>query len=114
MSVPLFLIMLEETGLSTWIRESKSLFGFYFALLMHDLGLALVVGASLFVGLRLRGVAPDLPLAPLKKFFTIFFAGVWISVVSGLFLLMAYPTKALTNPVFYVKLALIAAGVWIM
>jgi hypothetical protein len=30
---------------------------------------------------------------------------------SGLLLLIAYPAKALTNPVFYVKLGLIAASV---
>jgi len=29
-------------------------------------------------------------------------------------LLIGYPTKALTNPDFYLKLALIAAGVWLV
>ena len=29
---------------------------------------------------------------------------------SGVLLLIAYPTKALTNPVFYVKLVFVAAG----
>jgi len=29
-------------------------------------------------------------------------------------LLIAYPTKALTNPVFYIKLVLIAIAVWVM
>ena len=33
-------------------------------------------------------------------------------MVSGAFLLIAYPTKALTNPLFYLKLVLIALGVW--
>jgi hypothetical protein len=34
--------------------------------------------------------------------------------VTGLALLLAYPTKALTNPVFYLKLALIAAGLLLL
>jgi hypothetical protein len=34
-----------------------------------------------------------------------------INAVSGTLLLIAYPTKALTNPLFYVKLGLIALGV---
>ena len=110
----MFLNTIEESGLSTWIRETESLFGFYFVLLLHNIGLALVVGTSLFIGLRLLGVAPDLPFAPLKKFFPIFWTGAVISAVSGIFLLIAYPTKALTNPLFYVKLTLIAAGVWLM
>ena len=37
-------------------------------------------------------------------------AGFWINAVSGVLLLIAYPTKALTNPLFYAKLGLIVAG----
>ena len=114
MSVPAFLSTIESSGLSTWIRETESPFGFYFILLFHNIGLAAAVGTSVLVGLRLCGFAPDLPIAPLKKFFTVLWTGAWISVVSGVFLLIAYPTKALTNPVFYVKLTLIGVGVWIM
>ena len=33
-----------------------------------------------------------------------------LNLVSGVLLLLCYPTKALTNPVFYVKLTLIAAA----
>ena len=39
--------------------------------------------------------------------------GFWINAVSGVLLLIAYPTKALTNPLFYVKLVLIAIGLGI-
>ena len=114
MAVPAFLSTIESSDLSTWIRETESPVGFYFILLFHNIGLAAAVGTSVFVGLRLRGFAPDLPIAPLKKFFTILWTGAWISAVSGVFLLIAYPTKALTNPVFYIKLTLIGVGVWIM
>jgi hypothetical protein len=114
LSAPFFLATIERSGLSTWIRETESLFGFYFFLLFHNLGLALAVGSSVFIGLRLLGVAPDLPVAPLKNFFKILWIGAWISAVSGVFLLIAYPTKALTNPVFYLKLSLVGIGVWIM
>jgi hypothetical protein len=38
-------------------------------------------------------------------------AGFWVNAVSGVLLLIAYPTKALTNPLFFVKLALIGAGI---
>ena len=34
-------------------------------------------------------------------------AGFWINALSGILLLIAYPTKALTNPLFYAKLVLI-------
>jgi hypothetical protein len=35
-------------------------------------------------------------------------AGFWANALSGVLLLIAYPTKALTNPVFYLKLTFIA------
>ena len=113
MNVPVFLNTIEESGLSTWLRESESPFGFYFILLFHNIGLALAVGTSVFIGLRLLGFARDLPLAPLRKFFPVLWTGAGISAVSGVLLLLAYPTKALTNPVFYIKLTLIGVGVWI-
>ena len=40
--------------------------------------------------------------------------GLWVNVVTGVVLVMAYPTKALTNPVFYLKLTLIAAALVIL
>ena len=40
--------------------------------------------------------------------------GLWLNVLTGLALVLAYPTKALTNPVFYAKLALIGAALLIL
>ena len=112
MSVPAFLDTLERSGLSTWIRESDSVFAYYFVLAIHNIGLALLVGTCGVLGARLLGFVPELPVAPLRRFFGFIWAGFWLNVVSGVFLLIAYPTKALTNPLFYVKLVLIACGVW--
>ena len=67
MAPPLFLQTIEDTGFSTWLRESESPFAFYFILLFHTFGLALLVGANLVVDLRLLGVARGIPLAPLKR-----------------------------------------------
>jgi hypothetical protein len=105
---------IEESGLSTWLRESESPFAFYFVLLFHTFGLALLVGANAVIDLRLLGIGRDIPLAPLKRLFGIMWLGFAINAVSGMLLLIAYPTKALTNPVFYTKLALIGFAVWIM
>jgi hypothetical protein len=110
--VPAFLDTLERSGLSTWIRESESAFAYYFVLVIHNIGLALLVGTCGVLGARLLGFVPELPVAPLRRFFRFIWAGFWLNVVSGVFLLIAYPTKALTNPLFYIKLVLIAVGVW--
>jgi hypothetical protein len=98
---------IEETGLSIWIRESDSVFSFWFILSVHAIGMGILVGASVLIGLRILGFAPDMPIAPLKRFYRFVWAGFWIQVVSGILLLIGYPTKSLTNPLFYVKLTLI-------
>ena len=112
MAVPLFLNTLEQSGLSTWLRESPSVFGFYFILVFHTIGLALVVGPNSAIDLRLLGVAPDIPLPPLRSWFKLMWLGLAINVTSGIFLVLAYPSKAFTNPDFYIKLTLIGFAVW--
>lgn len=41
----------------------------------------------------------------------VFWTGLLVVLASGLLLLVAYPTKALTNPVFYLKMACIVLAV---
>jgi hypothetical protein len=114
LAVPLIFKTIEESGLSSWIRDSPSFFAFWFILSFHAVGMGLLVGGSVMLDLRILGVARELPLAPLKGLYKIIWAGFWIQVVSGLLLLIAYPTKAFTNPDFYLKLLFVALGVIVM
>jgi hypothetical protein len=107
LAIPEFFGAIERNGLSTWIRESPSLFAFYFILLLHTLGLAILVGANVVVDLRILGIASALPLRPLKRLFRFMWVGLGINGTTGVLLLIAYPTKSLTNPLFYAKLLLI-------
>jgi hypothetical protein len=50
----------------------------------------------------------------MARFLPLLWLAFAINAVSGILLLIAYPTKALTNPVFYVKLCLIALAVWLV
>jgi hypothetical protein len=111
---PAFLQVIENTAFSTWLRESESPFAFYFILLFHTFGLALLVGANAVVDLRLLGVARAIPLAPLKRLFRIMWIGFAMNAATGILLVLAYPTKSLTNPDFYIKLALIGLAIWVM
>ena len=111
---PTFLRSLEDSGFSTWLRESESPFAFYFVLLFHTFGLALLVGANAVMDLRILGVAREIPLAPLKRLFRIMWIGFAINAVTGVLLVVAYPTKSLTNLDFYFKLAIIGLAVWVM
>jgi len=114
LALPLFLQTIEDTGFSTWLRESESPFAFYFILLFHTFGLALLVGANMIVDLRLLGFGRGIPLAPLKRLFGIMWTGFAINTVTGILLVIAYPTKSLTNVDFYVKLTVIGFAVWVM
>jgi len=114
LAVPIIFKTIEESGLSSWIRDSPSIFAYWFILSFHAIGMGLLVGASVVIDLRLLGVARELPLAPLKGLYRIIWIGFWIQIVSGGLLLIAYPTKALTNPDFYIKLTLIGIAVTVM
>jgi len=114
LAVPLIFKTIEESGLSTWIRDSPSIFAYWFILSLHAIGMGLLVGASVVIDLRILGVARDLPMAPLKGLYKVIWTGFWIQLASGILLLIAYPTKAFTNPDFYIKLTLIGVGVAVM
>ena len=75
------------------------------------MGLAAGVNAAL--ALRLLGAAPRIPVGEFRRFVPFMWFGFWLNAASGLALFIAYPTKAITNPVFWAKLTLIAVAMWI-
>jgi hypothetical protein len=105
-----FLLWLESTTLSQWVVGSPSLFAFPGILALHAIGMGFAVGICLALDLRVLGVAPGVQIAQMRRFVPIVWVGFWINAISGVLLLIGYPTKALTNPVFYLKLLLIALG----
>lgn len=98
---------LEQTSLSTWIRESPSIFAFPGILVLHTIGMAFLVGTSFAISLRTFGLAPGLRPDAFSRFVPLMWLGFVVNAASGAALLLAYPTKALTNPLFYTKLLLI-------
>jgi len=102
---------LENTWLSTTLRDSPNVFLYPTILAFHTLGLAFLVGISSAISLRILGVAPSVPLAPLKKFFPIMWLGFLVNATSGVLLLIIEPTKFLTMLDFYIKLLAIAGAV---
>jgi hypothetical protein len=103
-----FLIWLESTALNEWIIGSPSLFAFPGILALHAIGMGFAAGLSAAIDLRILGVGRSVPLAEMRRLLPVLWAGFWLNAASGVLLLIGYPTKALTNPVFYLKLMLIA------
>jgi hypothetical protein len=101
---------LESTTVSVWINQSPALYAFPGILAAHTIGLGLLAGLNSALDLRVLGVARNIPPATFLRLLPLMWIGLWMNVLSGIALLVAYPTKALTNPLFYVKLGLIAAA----
>jgi hypothetical protein len=101
---------LEYSALSIWLRETPSVWAFPFVLILHTWGLAFLVGANVAIGVKILGAARGVPLGSLARYYRVMWLGFWVNACSGVLLLIAYPTKALTNPLFYIKLMFVAAG----
>jgi hypothetical protein len=106
-----FLLRLEQSGFSVWVRESGSLMAFPGILLLHTYGMALLVGIVAAIDLRILGFAPGLPIGPLAKFLPILWLAFWINAVTGTILLVADATTKMTNPDFFIKMGFIALAV---
>jgi len=106
-----FLLWLESTGLSTWFRESSSLWAYPAFITFHSAGLAVVVGLSTMVDLRLLGFAPGVPLTSIRSLYPAMWVGFWVNAISGMALMISDPVKMFTNPLFYFKMILIGAAV---
>jgi len=73
-----------------------------------------LAGANAAIDLRILGFAPRVQLNAMTRFYPVAWIAFVINAISGLLLLIGYPTKALTNPVFYLKLGCITAGMVLM
>ncbi|HVJ30455.1 MAG TPA: hypothetical protein VNA66_09135 [Gammaproteobacteria bacterium] len=104
---------IERMGLSVWVRESPSLLAFPFILFLHTLGLAMLAGLNVGLDAWLLG-RRKLPPFELPNIYRVMWLGFGINALSGLALLAAYPAKALTNWVFFVKLLCIAIALWVL
>jgi hypothetical protein len=106
-----FLAKLEQSGFSTWMRESPSVWAYPTILFLHTVGLGFLVGSSMVIDLRVLGFSADMPLEPMKRLIRIMWFGFWVNATSGVVLVVIDATKMLTNPLFYIKIGFIALAV---
>ena len=111
MRMAAWLHTLQNSAFSAWVVGSDSIWAYPMILTMHTVGLGIVVGAAVIVDLRLLGVGPGVPLDEVKRLFPIFWVGFFINLVSGVMLFVSEAADKATQPVFLLKLSLIAIGV---
>jgi hypothetical protein len=102
---------ISQTGLSTWIREGNTIWAYPMIITFHAAGLAVMVGLSVVVALRILGVARDLPLAGMERLYPAIWIGFWVNAISGTGLIVSDPVGMLTNPMFLAKILFVAAAV---
>ncbi|HTN31313.1 MAG TPA: hypothetical protein VL178_10825 [Pseudomonas sp.] len=101
---------LEASAFGTLMRESAWLYPT--VNLLHLLGLVLLLGAMLFLDLRLLGAARRLPLQPLYRWLIGFaLAGLLIQLFSGFALFAADASPLLANPLLRLKILLVLLGI---
>ena len=105
---------LEGSALSDWVRGSECICAFPAIVTLHNIGMAFLAGGSVAIDLRLLGFASHMPLKPMGRFVPLLWLAFALNAVTGTLLLIAYPTKALTNPVFYFKVCMIALAAWLL
>jgi hypothetical protein len=102
-------VALQESDFAFAIRDSIWIYPT--ANLTHILGLALLVGSILILDLRVLGVGRSVSIDALSRLTTPFsILGICLSLASGSLLFSADAAALASNPIFRLKMALLAAG----
>ena len=104
-----FLAWLEATQFpAEWVRSSTE--GYPTMIALHALGMAIMVGLSLLLDMRILGWFGGIPLPALRKFFALAWLGFGINFFSGSFLFSAQATMYIVDWVFMTKMTLVLLG----
>jgi hypothetical protein len=107
---PAWLVWLETSALAVAMRQWQWLYPI--VEIVHIVGFVVLVGAGFFFDLRLLGVARSLPVTAVARYLLPWArASFPVIAVSGLMMFAAHATEMAANPVFRLKLILIAAAV---
>jgi len=110
-----FLYSIEGLGYSTFIRDSGSLLAFPMYLLAHTLGMATMVGGAVIIAFALLGLWPKgVPIKPLVKLYPMMWAAFFVNLFTGVSIFMKDASSYGRNTDFWIKLACVAVGVWLM
>jgi hypothetical protein len=105
------LTWLESTKLAVWLGESSSIWAFPMVLTLHTIGMAVLVGASWVLDMRLLGIGRRVSLSAYRWVFPVLGIGLFVNVVTGILLFIKNATKWGTAIPFLVKMAFIIASV---
>lgn len=106
-----FLVWLQSSSLAVWVGSADTIWAYPTILALHTVGLAVVVGANLIVDFRLLGAAPSVPVSALSVVYRPMWLGFTLNALTGALLFIAGAEWTGVNPMFYLKLLLIAGAI---
>jgi hypothetical protein len=102
---------IETTQLGLWLRESPSVWAFPMVLTLHTVGLAVLIGASWVLDLRLLGIGRHVPLSAFRWVFPTVAVGLVVNLLTGVLLFIKNASTWGVALPFFVKMALVVASV---
>jgi hypothetical protein len=103
---------LQDSAFTEWFLGSDSIWTYPTVLTLHTVGMAILVGASFVINLRILQVAGDIPLPRLQALYRFVWIGFAINLLSGVVLFVTEAADRVVDPVFYVKLSSIGLALW--
>jgi hypothetical protein len=98
---------IDSTQLAVWLRESPSVWASATVLTLHTTGLAILVGASWVLDLRLLGIGRKVPLSAFHWVFTAVALGLALNLATGVLLFIKNAAMWGTSLPFFIKMGLV-------
>lgn len=108
-----FFRSLQNSAFTEWFLGSDSIWTYPTVLTLHTVGMAILVGASFVIHLRVLQVAAAIPLRRLLPLYRFIWIGFAVNLLSGLILFVTEAADRVVDPVFYVKMVSIAAALYL-
>lgn len=99
---------IEDSAIAEYIRVSA--FGYPAMITLHSLGLAIMVGLSVVLSLRVLGFFQAIPYPSLYKLLKVAWVGFIVNFISGGLLFAAQATTYMTDGTFLTKMSLVIIG----
>jgi hypothetical protein len=111
MSLHDFANALYTTSISTGIRDTNGVIATTQSI--HIIAIAVVVGSALVTELRLAGVlaTDETPQTVVRRYLPWMWTAIAVLLATGLILVVGEPNRVLANPLFWIKMALVALAV---
>jgi hypothetical protein len=109
-----FLVFLENMSFSQWVKDAPTIWAFPTILIVHTLGMSIVAGVSAMMSLVVLGFWPAVPMKPFARAFPLLWFGFGINAITGTMMLVADATTKLTTLDFYIKMAFVFAGLYVL